>query len=326
MSLSVDSIGSSGYASQSNSSSTQSEIAQLIQELENLLAQLPKSLSSDNGSDDGGSAGVSGTSGASADGGASGGAASPSPSENMSSSTPSSSGTSGISMPADLTRASDPAASGKPSTATTDKTGTAGNADGDASGTKSSGSSGSTSSAAAVTDNAGGVAQAGAVSGVSPHSSQQVHTGTGDDKTYNVTNDTDKAESFTYSAQGDNKGTMTLQPGETGSFVAGSGDIGVRISPSNASGNTKPNEVLYEDGGAANGQANGASNPDISKVDGDKDYAGNDMNMTVTLSDGKTAGDGDAITPYMYSSDDAAAMGLAGDTSKTANIVMSDAS
>ncbi|PMS14919.1 hypothetical protein C0Z18_29665 [Trinickia dabaoshanensis] len=187
-----------------------------------------------------------------------------------------------------------------------------------------SGASGSSGSAS-LTNNAGGVAQAAAVSGVSPASTQVLNTGTGNDKTFNVTNNTSGPESFTYSVQGNNKATMTLQPGQTGTFVAGSGDIGVRISPSDANGNTHPNEVLYEDGGADNGQAAGEGNPDVSKVDGNKDFNGNAMNMTVTLSNGRTAGDGDAIRPYMYSTDDAAAMGLAGDPSKTVNIVMSDA-
>lgn len=180
-------------------------------------------------------------------------------------------------------------------------------------------------SPAKLSTNAGGVAQAGAMEGIDPASTQTVNTGTGNDKTFNVTNNTNRPESFTYSVQGQNKATLTLAPGQTGTFVGGSHDIGVRISPSDASGNTHPNEVLYEDGGADNGQASGAGNPDVSKVDGNKDFAGNDENMTVTLSDGRTAGDGDAIRPYLYSTDDAAAMGLAGDPSKTVNIVMSDA-
>lgn len=185
---------------------------------------------------------------------------------------------------------------------------------------------GSPSSApSGLTNNAGGVPQAGAVNGVSPASTQTMNTGTGNDKTFNVTNDTNRTESFTYSVQGSNKATMTLAPGQTGTFTAGSGDIGVRISPSDANGNTHPNEVLYEDGGAGNGQAAGAGNPDISKVDGNKDFGGNAENMTVTLSDGRTAGDGDAIHAYQYPTDDAASMGLAGDTSKTVNITMSDA-
>ncbi|MGU7810725.1 hypothetical protein [Burkholderia sp. AW49-1] len=178
---------------------------------------------------------------------------------------------------------------------------------------------------AKLSTNAGGVAQAGAIAGTAPTSTQTVSTGTGNDKTFNVTNNTNRPESFTYSMQGQNKATLTLAPGQTGTFVGGSHDIGVRISPSDASGNTHPNEVLYEDGGADNGQASGAGNPDVSKVDGDKDFAGNAENMTVTLSDGRTAGDGNAIRPYLYSTDDAAAMGLAGDPSKTVNIVMSDA-
>ncbi|WP_176045412.1 hypothetical protein [Burkholderia sp. BCC1644] len=179
-------------------------------------------------------------------------------------------------------------------------------------------------SPAKLSTNTGGVAQAGAIEGIDPASTQTVNTGTGNDKTFNVTNNTNRPESFTYSVQGQNKATLTLAPGQTGTFVGGSHDIGVRISPSDASGNTHPDEVLYEDGGADNGQASSAGNPDVSKVDGDKDFAGNDENMTVTLSNGRTAGDGDAIRPYLYSTDDAAAMGLAGDPSKTVNIVMSD--
>jgi hypothetical protein len=177
----------------------------------------------------------------------------------------------------------------------------------------------------ALSKNAGGVAQAAAISGVDPRSTQVMHTGTGDDKTFNYTNDTDRAESITYSVDGAKKGTMTLQPGETGTFIAGSADSGVRISPSDAQGNSNTNEVLYEDGGAGNGQAAGAGNPDVSKVDGDKDANGVASNMTITLSDGRTAGDGDAIRAYQNPTDDAAAMGLAGDTSKTVNIVQSDA-
>lgn len=169
------------------------------------------------------------------------------------------------------------------------------------------------------------MAQAKAISGVDPKSSQVMNTGTGDDKTFNYTNNTGRTESVSCSVQGGNKATMTLKPGETGSFVAGSGDIGVRISPSDAQGNTHPDEVLYEDGGAASGQSAGAGNPDASKVDGNKDFDGNASNMTITLSDGRTTGDGDAIRAYMNPTDDAAAMGLAGDASKTVNIVQSDA-
>ncbi|MGH8778381.1 hypothetical protein [Paraburkholderia sp.] len=187
-----------------------------------------------------------------------------------------------------------------------------------ASGTSGTGATG-------LSNNAGGVPQAAAIDGVSPASTQTINTGTGSDKTFNFTNDTNRTQSFTYSVQGANKATMTLAPGQTGTFTAGSGDIGVRISPSDANGNTHPNEVLYEDGGADNGQTTGAGNPDISKVDGNKDFGGNAENMTVTLSDGRMAGDGDAIRAYMNPTDDAAAMGLAGDPSKTVNITMSDA-
>lgn len=178
----------------------------------------------------------------------------------------------------------------------------------------------------ALTKNAGGVSQAAAISGIDPKSSQVMQTGTGTDKTFNYTNDTNREESITYSDKDSKKATMTLEPGETGTFIGGSSDMGVRISPSDAQGNTHPNEVLYEDGGAGNGQASGVGNPDVSKVDGDADFNGVASNMTVTLSDGSTAGDGDKIRAYQNSTDDAAAMGLAGNASKTVNIVQSDVS
>lgn len=168
---------------------------------------------------------------------------------------------------------------------------------------------------ASIANNAGGVPQAAAVSGISPASSVVVHTGTGNDKFFNVMNDTSRTESFTYSVQGQNKGTITLAPGQAGTFVAAASDIGTRVSPSDPHGATHPNEVLQEDGGG---------NPDISKVDGPYDFYGNEENMTETLSNGRSSGDGDKIRPYLFSTDDAAAMGLAGDKSNTVNIVMSD--
>ncbi|MGF6483177.1 hypothetical protein [Paraburkholderia sp. JPY419] len=127
--------------------------------------------------------------------------------------------------------------------------------------------------------NLGSVAQANAIRGMIPASVQVVHTGTGTDKIVNFTINTSRTHSFTYSVQGVNKGTVTLKPGETGTFVAGLGDIGVRLSPSDANGNTHPDEVLDEDGGAGN--------PDISKMDGDKEFYGDSEEMTATLSDGQ---------------------------------------
>lgn len=176
-----------------------------------------------------------------------------------------------------------------------------------------------------ITYNAAGVPKANPIDGVNPNAVQVVNTGTGADKVYNVTNATNREQSFTYSTNGANKGTITLKPGETGAFVAGSADLGVRITPSDSKGNTHPNEILYEDGGSDNGQPGGVSNPDVSKVDGNKDFHGLPVNMVITLSNGRTAGDGEAIRPYMHPTDDAAAMGLAGDPSKTVSIVLSDA-
>lgn len=177
---------------------------------------------------------------------------------------------------------------------------------------------------AGLTKNEGGVPQAAAIDGVAANATKVVDTGTGTDRTFNVTNDTSKTKSFEYETEGNKKAVMTLAPGETQAFRAGSKDLGVRIENSDAQGNVKPNEQLFETGGADNGQGVGVSNDDISNVDGDVDFDGNKEKMTDTLSDGKKAGDGDAIRPYQNPTDDAAAMGLAGDSSKTSNIVVSD--
>ncbi|MCM2543343.1 hypothetical protein ACVCII_27030 [Burkholderia glumae] len=282
MSLAIGNVnGSEGIDAPGTAHSAQSQLIQLLQQIENAIHQLLAQMSADGNNKIGGG-------GAGSGGGGSPGGAFPQL----------------AAQPAGATPAASTLAAAAPAGATA--------------GTAAPG-------AAGLGDNAGGVAQAAATSGVSPDSVKVVNTGTGDDKTFNVTNNTNREQSFTYSVQGQNKGTITLEPGQTGSFTAGSGDIGVRISPSDASGNTHPDEVLYEDGGADNGQASGAGNPDISKVDGNKDFGGRATNMTVTMSDGRMAGDGDAIHAYQYSTDDAASMGLAGDPSKTANIVLSDA-
>lgn len=287
MSLAIGNVnGSNGIDALGGANGAQSQLIQLLQQLDNAIHQLLARMSSDDDNKVGGASGA-------------GGGGSPGSFSQL---------------------AADP--SGATPAAATPSAVAAPPAGADA----STFGGGPAPGAAGLGNNAGGVPQAAASNGVSPDSVKVVNTGTGNDKTFNVTNDTNRPESFTYSVQGQNKGTITLQPGQTGTFVAGSGDIGVRISPSDASGNTHPDEVLYEDGGADNGQPGGAGNPDISKVDGNKDFGGNATNMTVTLSDGKSAGDGDAIHAYAYSTDDAASMGLAGDPSKTANIVLSDAS
>ncbi|WP_186262803.1 hypothetical protein [Burkholderia gladioli] len=294
MSLAIGNVnGSSGIDALGGANGAQSQLIQLLQQLDNAIHQLLARMSSDDDNKVGGASGA-------------GGGGSPG------------------SFPQLAADPSGAAGGGAPATAVTPAVAAAATPPAGADANPSGG--GPSPGAAGLSNNAGGVPQAAASNGVSPDSVKVVNTGTGNDKTFNVTNDTNRPESFTYSVQGQNKGTITLQPGQTGTFVAGSGDIGVRISPSDASGNTHPDEVLYEDGGADNGQPGGAGNPDISKVDGNKDFGGNATNMTVTLSDGKSAGDGDAIHAYAYSTDDAASMGLAGDPSKTANIVLSDAS
>lgn len=305
MSLAIGNVnGSDGIDTLGAANSAQSQLIQLLQQIENAIHQLLAQMSSDDDNKIGG--GPSGAGGGGMGGGFPQLAAQPAAGAGA--------GTPAAGAPAGATPDASTLAAASPTGATTPATTT-----------DPSASSGASSGAAGLGNNAGGVAQAAATSGVSPNSVKVVNTGTGDDKTFNVTNNTNREQSFTYSVQGQNKGTITLEPGQTGSFTAGSGDIGVRISPSDASGNTHPDEVLYEDGGADNGQASGAGNPDISKVDGNKDFGGQATNMTVTMSDGRTAGDGDAIHAYQYSTDDAASMGLAGDPSKTANIVLSDA-
>ena len=177
---------------------------------------------------------------------------------------------------------------------------------------------------ARLNNNDGGVPQAAAIDGVAPNTGKTVDTGTGCDRTFNVTNDSNQAKSFEYEAEGQKKAVMTLAPHETEAFKASSKDLGVRIENSDAQGNVKPGEQLFETGGADNGQGVGVGNDDISNVDGDTGFDGRKEKMTDTLSDGKKAGDGDAIRPYQNPTDDAAAMGLAGDSSKTSNIVVSD--
>lgn len=307
MSLAIGNVnGSDGIDTLGAANSAQSQLIQLLQQIENAIHQLLAQMSSDdNNKIGGGPSGAGGGGGGGMGGGFPQLAAQPA---GAGAGTPAAGSPAGATPDASTLAATSSAGATPGATtpaATTDPTASSG--------------------AAGLSNNAGGVAQAAATNGVSPNSVKVVNTGTGDDKTFNVTNNTNREQSFTYSVQGQNKGTITLEPGQTGSFTAGSGDIGVRISPSDASGNTHPDEVLYEDGGADNGQASGAGNPDISKVDGNKDFGGQATNMTVTMSDGRTAGDGDAIHAYQYSTDDAASMGLAGDPSKTANIVLSDA-
>ncbi len=298
MSLAIGNVnGSNGIDALGGANGAQSQLIQLLQQLDNAIHQLLARMSSDDDNKVGGASGA-------------GGGGSPGSFPQLAADPSGAAGGGGAPAAATPAAATTSAVAAPPAGADASTSG-----------------GGPAPGAAGLGNNAGGgVPQAAASNGVSPDSVKVVNTGTGNDKTFNVTDDTNRPESFTYSVQGQNKGTITLQPGQTGTFVAGSGDIGVRISPSDASGNTHPDEVLYEDGGADNGQPGGAGNPDISKVDGNKDFGGNATNMTVTLSDGKSAGDGDAIHAYAYSTDDAASMGLAGDPSKTANIVLSDAS
>lgn len=177
---------------------------------------------------------------------------------------------------------------------------------------------------AGLTLNEGGVAQAPAIDGVAPNATKVVDTGTGTDRIINMTNNSDRTKSFEYETAGKEKAVMTLAPHETEAFRAGSKDLAVRTENSDAQGNVHPNEQLFETGGSDNGQAAGVSNDDISNVDGNVGFDGKEEKMTDTLSDGKKAGDGNKIRPYQNPTDDAAAMGLAGDSSLTSNVVVSD--
>lgn len=176
-----------------------------------------------------------------------------------------------------------------------------------------------------LTLNEGGVAQAPAIDGVAPNATKVVDTGTGTDRIINMTNNSDRTKSFEYETAGQQKAVMTLAPHETEAFRAGSKDLAVRTENSDAQGHVHPNEQLFETGGSDNGQAAGVSNDDISNVDGNVGFDGKEEKMTDTLSDGKKAGDGNKIRPYQNPTDDAAAMGLAGDSSLTSNVVVSDA-
>lgn len=299
--------------------STSQQLEQVIQQLMQLLRQMLKPMLPDQGV-----------------GGGSGGGGGAQPASMPSGAGAASSGSGGGGTPPAGSAASGaPVSGGLPVMESKQSS----NAQNGGNGSASSGSSPSTTASGGlppgVTTNAGGIAQAQAVNGISPNSSQVVDLNNGDNisnpsdpnnKYMNVTNATSRPESFKYSdTNTGGTGEMTLQPGQTGTFVGSKQAIGDRVDPSTPSG-AEPTtaEVRFEDGVTPGNTSQ--QNPDVSNVDGNSDANGKPINMMVTLGDGRMAGNGDSIRAYQNPTDDAAAMQLAGDTSNTDNIVVSDAS
>lgn len=148
--------------------------------------------------------------------------------------------------------------------------------------------------------------------GVSPGSTQLVSTGTGTGHHFNVTNNTDREQTFAFSSNSSNtsgysnniNAVMTLKPGETGTFEAGDNVPGIRINTSGANGQAHGNETLYEDTIEPNPMGGGiVHNPDVSNVDGKLSYDGRPQRMTV--SDGsRSIGDGTETGVYDYDIED----------------------
>ncbi|EJM95471.1 hypothetical protein [Herbaspirillum sp. YR522] len=149
--------------------------------------------------------------------------------------------------------------------------------------------------------------------GVSPQSTQHVSTGTGTGHFFNVTNNTDREQTFAFSSNSSNTSgysnkidaVMTLKPGETGTFEAGDNVPGIRINTSGPNGETHGNEALYEDTIETNPMGGGGivHNPDVSNVAGKLSYDGRPQKITV--SDGtRTIGDGTETGVYDYDVED----------------------
>lgn len=174
--------------------------------------------------------------------------------------------------------------------------------------------------------------------GVSPDSTQLVSTGTGNGHYFNVVNNTDRPQTFAFSSNSSNtsgysnniNATMTLQPGETGTFESGSNVPGIRINSSGPNGETHGNEALYEDTVEQNPMGGGVvHNPDVSDVAGKSSYDGRPQRIAV--SDGtRWIGDGTETGVYDYDVEDkdpnraTNPMNMALDPSNTYTIVFSD--
>lgn len=167
-----------------------------------------------------------------------------------------------------------------------------------------------------------------------------VQTGTGTSEKFNVVNNTSHTETLAFSSDsskesgysGNVNAVMTLKPGEKGTFVAGQ-VTGERIEASNANGDVHADEALFEDSTETNPMTGQGvvHNPDISDVDGKKDYNGNSINMKLDDNQGKVAGNGTTAGAYMYPTQDTDPnsatnpMNMALDSSRNYTITLTDA-
>ncbi|MCA1325572.1 hypothetical protein [Herbaspirillum sp. alder98] len=172
----------------------------------------------------------------------------------------------------------------------------------------------------------------------SPQGTQLVSTGTGNGHFFNVTNNTDREQTFAFSSNSSNTSgysnkidaLMTLKPGETGTFEAGDDVPGIRINTSGPNGETNGNETLYEDTIQTNPMGGGiVHNPDVSNVAGKLSYDGRPQ--LITVSDGtRTIGDGTETGVYDYDIEDqdpnraTNPMNMALNPASTYDIVFSD--
>lgn len=141
-------------------------------------------------------------------------------------------------------------------------------------------------------------------------------------QTYNIVNNTDHAEFYSYSDAQGGSTTISLAAHSSGTIYASDAATAVRITPDGetyAPGDPTGNEELFEYTGVP-GQ--GGMNLDISNVDavmhgvlpntgngpsdGGLDGSGNHITMRVVLPDGSVVGDGPGTIKhaYQYSTDD----------------------
>lgn len=169
-------------------------------------------------------------------------------------------------------------------------------------------------------------------------SGKVVSTGTGSGHFFNVTNNTDREQTFAFSSNSSNtsgysnhvNAVMTLKPGETGTFEAGDNVPGIRINTSGPNGETHGNEALFEDTIEQNPMGGGVvHNPDVSDVAGKLSYDGRPQRITVN--DGtRSIGDGTETGVYDYDVEDTDPnratnpMNMALDPASTYSIVFTD--
>jgi hypothetical protein len=171
-----------------------------------------------------------------------------------------------------------------------------------------------------------GPGSSGSPAGVS--SGSVGYAGNGTDETYHVVNKTNHAEYLTYTDTNGGSCTISLGAGQSGTIYAAASAVGGRITPDGTTPNPSTKEKLFENGatlipGTNLVQYPLTQNPDISAVDSQTDGSGNPINIVVTLPNGLTAGDGQPIRAYQYSTDDSAAMGLAGSSASEMTVTFS---